>query len=125
MNVYEIIDGIAIDKSKFLFHLEEANAGEIISHNKSYYVVSEISKKNNEIGVEKINLDLDGEERHYEDDIICPYCGHENYDYMDDHITCDSVECEKCGFLFHLEREVIVQYSTKPVRQDINIRKIG
>ena len=52
----------------------------------------------------------------YTSRIVCPYCGHihsECYEYADDGKT----ECDACEMTFHFTRHVIVNYSTKKVKE--------
>lgn len=60
--------------------------------------------------------DEEPEERYYTRNIVCPFCGNEIEGFeMNDYE--DEYECECCGSVFSYEREVTVEYYSKPVKK--------
>ena len=61
-------------------------------------------------------IDHQFEAREYEDEMICPYCGHSTHvdgeDYSIDDVRIE--ECFKCGKNFKFQSEIIVTHSTTP-----------
>ena len=53
------------------------------------------------------------EERFYENQIICPYCGEENEDSWEFGDSEDEQECYECGKYFSWERHTSVSYTSK------------
>lgn len=56
----------------------------------------------------------------YTDNIVCPYCGHENSDsheieFDDEYITC---QCEECEKELNVRRTISVSYSTTCIEHD-------
>ena len=50
------------------------------------------------------------------ENIICPYCGKENYDSYENLILCfKDIECEECGKIFWMIRHVLITYSTQKI----------
>lgn len=49
----------------------------------------------------------------YTENIVCPYCGHEDIDSWEAQSDHGEYECGMCDELFFYERIVTTQYSTK------------
>lgn len=56
------------------------------------------------------------------DTIDCPSCGYEHEPDGEDHGSFD-MECEECGFVFHVECECTVSYSTTCKEHDYGEEK--
>ena len=50
------------------------------------------------------------------DEITCPYCGNvhsDSWEVVFDSAECAEFDCEKCGEIMDVTRDVCVSYSTK------------
>ena len=66
-------------------------------------------------------IDRSPEPKEFEQNIICPYCGHvyrDSFERSDE----DTTECQICGGTIHYERIVTVEYTTEPVKPPKPIR---
>lgn len=81
-----------------------------------YYIPSIVNFNNNTAGVRLSTISTKPENKEYEDNIVCPYCGHEDrdsYELSDDN---DTIECGRCGATIEYTREVIASYSIKGIK---------
>lgn len=74
-------------------------------------------------GVRRLAADIDRspEPKEFEQNIICPYCGHvysDSFERSDE----DTTECQICGGTIHYERIVTIEYTTEPVKPPKPIR---
>jgi len=76
-----------------------------------------LNRKEGTAGVRPLSADLNAspEVNEFEQHIICPYCGHVDYDSFE-RSDEDTVECPVCGGTIHYERVVTVEYTTEPVK---------
>lgn len=74
-------------------------------------------------GVRRLVADIDNSPapKEFEQNIICPYCGHVDRDSFE-RSDEDTVECQVCGGTIHYERIVTVEYTTEPVKPPTPIR---
>jgi len=91
---------------------------EVIRTEKGDFVSGIRDFKNDCAGVHRIdqlNLEI-GAEKEYEQNIICPCCGHENIDSWECGDSDDNHQCGQCGATLETERIVTVEYSSKLVK---------
>ncbi|OKP95077.1 hypothetical protein [Paenibacillus sp. P46E] len=67
------------------------------------------------LGVEEITINQEPDEE-CGDELICPYCGHEQGDAWELSADSDKMECGSCGSEIEYEREYSVSYTVKPVK---------
>ena len=105
------------DESKIETVLEtekDITNSDVLRINGKTYCVCRINHKHGFAEIDEIEID-EGEDKYYEDEITCPYCGHvhsDSYEYSDSE---DEQECRQCGGVFSYERYVEVTYSSQPV----------
>lgn len=62
---------------------------------------------------------IDGEEEpSFTDEIVCPWCGCEQYDSWERADSDDEHECDECGKIFAYERNIKVTYSSYRVESE-------
>lgn len=76
-----------------------------------------LNRKEGTAGVRPFAAELNAspEAKEFEQNIICPYCGHidtDSFERSDEGM----VECPMCGGTIHYERVVTVEYATEPVK---------
>lgn len=81
------------------------------------FSVGVLSRKKGTAGVRRLAAEIDRspKPKEYEQNIICPYCGHiyrDSFERSDE----DTTECQICGGTIHYERIVTIEYTTKPVK---------
>lgn len=81
-----------------------------------YYAIGVLEHKNNIAGCRKINLDQNPEEKEYESDLVCPYCGYADRNSWELSNDEDEHICGQCSAVMSFERVVTVEYSSYPVR---------
>jgi formylmethanofuran dehydrogenase subunit E len=73
--------------------------------------------------VRKFNFNKE-EDLKIESEITCPYCG----DYISNSCEMDNsgdnIACECCGSTFSYQREVTVEYWTRPVKKNTNFKEL-
>jgi len=89
--------------------------GEVVKVGDSFYVPGVLSPVNKRAGVRKMEIDFQPEDKEYENNLTCPYCGHEDSDSWelssDDE---DEHECGRCGGIMSYQRIVTVEYNSSP-----------
>ena len=105
-------------------HNKELEISSIYKYNNKYYVPCCINRKNDYAVVTEIKLNKTGNKFDYENNIKCPYCEYEDFDSWEADDPSDENECGRCGLSFSYTRHVEITYSSKPVKQKINITPI-
>ena len=105
-------------------HNNELEISLIYKYNNKYYVPCCIDRKKDYAVVKKIKLNKTGKEFDYENNIKCPYCEYEDFDSWEADDSSDENKCDGCGLSFSYTRHVEITYSSKPVKQKINITPI-
>jgi len=71
----------------------------------------------------KIDVDVEPEEKRFEGNITCPYCGNEVGDSWEMSDSGEE-ECGECGSKFDYEREVEITYSSYP-KERLEIKEVN
>lgn len=94
---------------------KEVSCDDVLRINGKTYSVFRLNRKHGFAEIEEITIG-EGEDKYYEDEITCPYCGYvhsDSYEYSD---SDDNHKCGQCGGIFSYERNVEVTYSSTPVK---------
>ena len=90
--------------------------GEIVKVEEDYYSIGVLNHVNKSAGARQIEIDFEPDDKDYENNVICPYCGYEDRDSWE--LTDDNEEhnCGRCGAVVSYERVVTVEYNSSPVK---------
>jgi hypothetical protein len=94
----------------------DLNIGEVVKVGDSYYVPGVINHIKKSAGVRKAEVDLEPEDKEYESDLTCPYCGYKDVDSWELSDDDEGHECGRCGGTMSYQRIVTVEYSSSPVK---------
>ena len=97
----------------------ELNIFEVIKIENEYYVPGVLNKDRKTAGVRKVQIALEPEDRDYESNMACPYCGYEDDVSWELGDSDEEHECGRCGAVMSFERVVTVEYSSSPVKPPI------
>jgi hypothetical protein len=89
--------------------------GDVFTFNGKTYVVGSIHRSRDFAQIDEIKIG-EGEDKDFEDEITCPYCGYANTDSWESSDSEDEEVCGSCGGVFSYERHVEVTYSSQPVK---------
>lgn len=92
------------------------NISEIVQIGNDYFAPGVLRYDNNTAGVRKIEIDFEPEDKNYESNLKCPYCGYEDNDSCELSDDDEEHECSSCGATMSFERVVTVDYSSSPVK---------
>lgn len=104
---YPYIGEVNIDADVYEF-------GTPIQIGNTHYAVGVFGKEKNEAGVRVVKINAEPDECNLENNIVCPYCGHEDRDSWECADSDDEHECGCCGAIFSYERVVTVEYNSYP-----------
>jgi hypothetical protein len=107
-----------IYNDKVLFQVEEAEIKDIFEFRGEYYRIFAIWMiDNHTASVKKINYNLEGEKKEFEQNIICPYCNFEDiYSLEFSKENGEEKNCSQCNSIFKYEKIVTIDYNTYPVK---------
>lgn len=109
-------NGFDENKVETLLTTEDpVECGLVFNFNGKTYCVCSVNRSRDFAQIEEIKIH-EGEDKDFEDEITCPYCGYacsDSYEYSESE---DDHECGQCGGVFSYERYVEVSYSSKPVK---------
>jgi ribosomal protein S27AE len=94
----------------------DLHIGEVFKVEDEYYAPGVISPMKHLAGVRKAEIDLDPEDKDYEDNLTCPYCGYVDSDSWELSDSEDEHTCGRCGATMSFERVVTVEYNSSPVK---------
>lgn len=94
----------------------DATVGEVLEVDNKFFSVDVYNYSNKAAGVREIEIDLEPEDKEYEDNLVCPYCGYVHEDSFDISEDSGEHECSGCGAVMAYERVVTVEYRSFPVR---------
>lgn len=80
------------------------------------YRMCAFSPKKNVMGVEKVELNIDGEEHENEENLICPFCGVEDYDSWELKEDEGETDCSSCGSEIKYQRNISIDYDSYPIK---------
>lgn len=108
----ELKDGPVIHE----IEVDEFVFGDVLEIDDKYYSCGQYNRSMGLVGVREVFLDLDGEEKEYTDNVICPYCGYEEKDSWELADESEDHECEQCGAIFGYTRDITDEYNSSPVK---------
>jgi uncharacterized C2H2 Zn-finger protein len=94
----------------------DLHIGEVIKVEDEYFTAGVLNPATHSAGVRKAVMNLEPEDRDYEDNLTCPYCGYVDSDSCELSDSEDEHECGRCGAIMSFERVVTVEYSSSPVK---------
>ena len=97
--------------------IDEYEFGDVIEVDGKFYSPHTVTANREHVSVSQIYLDPEPEDKDYERNVICPYCGYEHKDSWEMSDEEDLEECAQCGGVFSYQRIVTVEYSSQPVHQ--------
>lgn len=92
----------------------DLSMGTVIKVDQEYYTIGVLNFRNKSAGVRKIKLEIDPEDKSYESNVICPYCGYEDSNSWELSDSEDEHECGRCRATISFERVVTVEYNSSP-----------
>lgn len=92
----------------------DLNMGEVVKVEDEYYVAGVMHPNKHMAGVNKVEIELEPEDRDYESNLTCPYCGYEDSNSCELSDNDSEHECGRCGAKIEYERVVTVEYSSSP-----------
>lgn len=92
----------------------ELSLGEVAKVGNSYYVPGVLNLANKRAGVRKMEINLQPEEKNYENELTCPYCGYKDGDSWELSDEDEEHECGRCGGIMSYQREITVEYNSSP-----------
>lgn len=122
MDIYELDRGEflgSIDDGRAILCKTDKEIGlyNVISTNGQYYAVCTLGYNPSIAGVRKIEFDLDKESEIYENEIICPVCGHIDNDSWEVTESKDEYQCGVCGAKLSVDINVSVTYDTNVIER--------
>lgn len=90
--------------------------GEIVEVGGDCYAIGVLNRANKSAGVRQVEIIFEPEDKDYEINLICPYCGYENKDSWELSDEDEEHECGRCGAVMSYQRVVTVEYSSSPVK---------
>lgn len=102
--------------------LNSIDIGEIIEIGHQHFTAGVIDKQNDSVGVHKVSYNLNPEEKSYENDLVCPYCGYKDSDAFELPDDDGTIKCGRCGAEIRYTRNIEITYSTEPVKPPKVIR---
>jgi hypothetical protein len=121
MKLYDISNwcrqGMEVEDYPYIGEIDiDLTIGEVVKVGEDYYIPGVINPANKSAGVRKSEIDLEPEDREYESNLICPYCGYEDSDSWELLDDDDEHECGRCGAVISYKRVVTVEYNSSPVK---------
>lgn len=109
--------GIEVEDYTYLGEVDINLAiGEVVKIGDDYFISGVLNHDKKSAGVRKVTINLDPEDRDYESNLICPYCGYEDNDSWELSDDDEEHECGSCGAIISYERVVTVEYNSSPVK---------
>ena len=90
--------------------------GKVVKVGEDYFAIGVLNHVKKSAGVRQIEIDFEPEDKEYEINLICPYCGHEDRDSWELSDDDDEHKCGRCGAIMSFERVVTVEYNSSPVK---------
>lgn len=106
--------GIEVEDYPYIGEIDaDLTLGEVVKVGTEYYAPGVLNLGNKSAGVRKIDINSEPEEKEYESELTCPYCGYKdsNSFELDD---SGEHECRRCGATIEFERVVTVEYNVYP-----------
>jgi hypothetical protein len=126
MKIYEC-DGTyprSPDEKNFIINIEDIYIGYAFKYKNTYYSINRINRAAGFAAAKKLKIHEKGREHLYTRNIMCPFCGYEDYDSGEMLNEDGECECGACGSIFSYQRDIEVSYCSKPVKlNDIDIIK--
>ena len=105
-----------------LFEIDEIDIYDIIDFKGKRYVCIHTSLKKQIASLDEISISSEKEKR-LENNIVCPFCGCEDYDSCENYIDVDDYYCDNCRAVLEVNRAVSVTYDTV-LKQAPRIRSV-
>ena len=107
--------GLEVENYPYIGEIDiDLTIGEVVKVGDSYYVPGVLNHVNKSAGVRKTEIDFQPENKEYECNLICPYCGYEDGDSWELSDDDEEHECGRCGGIMSYQRVVTVEYSSSP-----------
>jgi hypothetical protein len=94
----------------------DLSIGEVVKVGDSYFSIGVLSHVKRIAGAREVEIDLEPEDKDYESNLICPYCGYEDGDSWELSDDEEEHECGRCGATVSYRRVVTVEYNSSPVK---------
>lgn len=109
--------GLEVENYPYIGEIDiDLTIGEVAQIDDSYYIPGVINHANKSAGVRKVDLNLQPEDKSYERNLICPYCGYEDEDSWELSDDDEEHTCGRCGAVISYQREITVEYNSSPVK---------
>jgi DNA-directed RNA polymerase subunit RPC12/RpoP len=109
--------GIEVEDYPYVGEIDiDLNIGEIVKVGEEYFTIGIVSHVKKSAGVRHVDIDLEPEDKDYERNLICPYCGYEDTDSWELSDDDEEHECGRCGAIISYQRVVTVEYNSSPVK---------
>ena len=96
-----------------LFEIDEIDIYDIIDFKGKRYVCTHKNLKNQIASLDEMPISSEKEKR-LENNIVCPFCGYEDYDSCENYLAVDdySCYCDNCNAVLGVNRDVSITYDT-------------
>ena len=94
----------------------DLHIGDALQVEDKYFTIGVLNHQKQSAGVRKVEINLDPEDKDYEHNLTCPYCGYADPDSWELSDNEDEHECRRCGAIMSFERVVTVEYNSSPVK---------
>jgi len=109
--------GIELEGYPYIVEIDIVlSVGSVVKIGNKYYAAGVLSHVENSAGVREIKLNLKPDDKDYENNVTCPYCGYKDADSWELSDGEDEHECGRCGATMSYERIVTVEYNSSPKR---------
>ena len=116
-----VTESYGIDES-VLFEIDEIDIYDIIDFKGKRYVCNHKDLKKQIAALDEIPISSETEKR-LENNIVCPFCGYEDYDSCENYLADGDYECDNCNAVLEVNRAVSVTYDTV-LKQAPKIRSV-
>ena len=120
MKIYELHGNFFDDKqASYIGETDQKiDIGELVKFNNKYYNCCMRDLKENSLYVRFLDYYLPRNEDDYcEDNLRCPFCGHEEIDSFELSDEDDEYICPQCGSTLKYHREIRVSYDVEVVKE--------
>lgn len=109
--------GVEVENYPYVGEINiDLTMGEIVKVGEDYYTIGVLNHVNKSAGVRQVEIDFEPEDKDYENNVICPYCGYEDIDSWELSNDDEEHECGRCRAVMSYQRVVTVEYCSSPVK---------
>lgn len=109
--------GVEVEDYPYIGEINiDLKMAEVVKIGEKYFSIGVLNYVNKSAGVRQIEIDFEPENKDYENNLICPYCGYEDNDSWELSDDDEEHECSRCGAVMSYQRVVTVEYNSSPIK---------